>query len=345
MITIDVPVQDAPYQVLVGSGAINKLSDQLEKLLPTTKKVAVITDETVQGLYFDLLKNQLTTVDKEVVEYVVKPGEAAKSAENYLAILTWLAEHDMTRTDAIVALGGGVVGDLAGFVAATYLRGVPYIQIPTTLLAMVDSSVGGKTAIDLPAGKNLVGAFYQPRLVVVDPDVLLTLPKQILHDGYAEIIKYGMIGDAALLDILSGDHDLTEIIARCIQIKSKIVCVDPFDTTIRNLLNFGHTIGHALELLSDFQLSHGQAVAIGMAVDARAAGNQALIGKLEQLLAKYKLPMTTTFTADEIFTYATRDKKRTGDTITNIVPVATGHCELQRISMTDYHNWLKSGLE
>ena len=344
MITIDVLVQ-MPYQVLVGSGVINQLGNQITKLLPTTKKVAVITDETVQGLYFDIVKNQLAAVEKEVIQYVLKPGETAKSAENYIAILSWLAQNEITRTDTIIAFGGGVIGDLAGFVAATYLRGISYIGIPTTLLAMVDSSVGGKTAIDLPAGKNLVGAFYQPRLVLVDIDVLATIPPKILNDGYAEIIKYGMIGDAELLKILADNHDRQKIIARCIKMKSKIVCADPFDATVRNLLNFGHTIGHALELLSDYQLSHGQAVAIGMAVDTRATGNQALIELLERLLVKYELSTTTDFTATEIFAATTRDKKRSGNEITNVVPVALGICELQKIPLAKYHDWLKTGLE
>ena len=344
MITIDIPVA-TPYQVLVGEHVITKLGSQLEKLLPAVKKVAVITDETVEELYSDIIKQQLLAVNKEVILSAVTPGEASKSSENYFNILAWLADNELTRTDVIIALGGGVVGDLAGFVAATYLRGVDYLQIPTTLLAMVDSSVGGKTAIDLPAGKNLVGAFYQPRLVLCDPNVLKTLPPATLADGYAEIIKYGMIGDAHLLTTLAQDHELHEIIARCIKMKSDIVCADPFDATIRNLLNFGHTIGHALELLSGFQLSHGQAVAVGMAVDARAAGNTELVQLLKHLLVKYELPMTTTFTADEIFTCATRDKKRTGDHITNIIPVAIGKCELQKIPLSDYYNWLKVGLK
>ena len=348
MITINIPVAK-PYDVVIGNGILSEIGKKLKQHLPKAKKVAIITDDNVKALYLDAVKKYMLDVELEVLDYSIIPGETSKNADNYIKLQTWLAENDLTATDVIVALGGGVVGDLAGFVAATYLRGIPYVGIPSTLLAMVDSSVGGKTAIDLPAGKNLVGAFYQPSLVLCDIRLLDTLTADILHDGYSEVIKYGMLGNAELLVELGKEKvDIQEIVATCIKMKRDIVLVDEFDKGLRKLLNFGHTIGHAIEQVSGYQISHGKAVAIGMAMDTQAALQLGLCDErsllvLSDLLEKYELPKMTTYGAEEIYEAATRDKKREADQITNIIPCEFGKCEMQTISMKEFYDWIKMG--
>jgi len=246
-----------------------------------------------------------------------------------------------------------VVGDLAGFVAATYLRGVPFVQIPTTLLAMVDSSVGGKTAVDIPAGKNLVGAFHQPAMVICDPAVLATLPAENFADGMAEIIKHGMIRSKKLLQMINCDsYQMPEIIAANVEIKRDIVQRDEFDTGERQLLNFGHAIGHALEKLSRFEISHGKAVAIGMEIITRAAVKKGecpteCLEILQKLLQKYNLPTRASadlnFTPQEIFDATLTDKKRMGDVITEIIPHALGVCELREMPIDELFDWIHIG--
>ena len=348
MIIVDVPTEK-PYEVLIGNGILNQIGTRLQQLLPKAKKVAIITDDNVKALYLADVKKYLSLIGLEVFDYSIPPGEASKSSDNYIKLQSWLAANALTGTDVIIALGGGVVGDLAGFVAATYLRGIPYLQIPTTLLAMVDSSVGGKTAIDLPAGKNLVGAFYQPTLVLCDIDLLDTLAVDILQDGYSEVIKYGMLGNPELLADLAENHDIAEIIAVCVRMKRDIVLVDEFDKGVRKLLNFGHTVGHAIEQVSGYQISHGKAVAIGMAMDTRAAVQLGLcdarcLTVLSDLLKKYELPSVTTYSAKEIYEAATRDKKREGDKITNIIPSEFGKCEMKIISMEEFYEWVEKGV-
>lgn len=348
MITVNVPVAN-PYDVMIGTGILSQIGKKIQQLLPKAKKVAIITDDHVKALYLTDVKRNVSEIGLEVFDYCINPGEASKNGANYLTIQSWLAEVGITGTDVIIALGGGVVGDLAGFVAATYLRGIAYIQMPSTLLAMVDSSVGGKTAIDLPEGKNLVGAFYQPAFVLCDIDLLDTLADDILHDGYSEVIKYGMLGDRQLLaDLAKEQVDINEVVATCVRMKRDIVCTDEFDKGVRKLLNFGHTVGHAIEQVSGYQISHGKAVAMGMAIDTRAAVKTGLcdasvLTTLLNLLEKYHLPSVTMYGAQELFDGATRDKKRSGDMITNVIPTALGKCELQDILMDELYEWIEKG--
>ena len=360
MITIPVTA-GAGYDVQVASGLLGEIGERL-LVLPRVHIVAVVTDDNVRNLYLDIVMNSLQNKGFVAIFFTIKPGEASKCAAQYVALLQWLAENKLTRADAIVALGGGVVGDLVGFAAATYLRGVPFIQIPTTLLAMVDSSVGGKTAIDLPAGKNLAGAFYQPKMVLCDPDVLRTLAPNRWADGFAEAIKHGMIADAGLLEVL-GDcmpprpcnndmppaNILDKIIANNITIKRDIVQRDEFEMGERKFLNFGHTIAHAIEQLSDYAVSHGHAVAIGMAVITRAAVRKNicppnLLAMLLQLLTRYDLPNYTEYDPLALFNAALHDKKRTGGTITEVIPYEAGRCELYEIPIEELHNWIEMGL-
>ena len=258
----------------------------------------------------------------------------------------------LTRTDLIVALGGGVVGDLAGFAAACYLRGIRFIQVPTTLLAAVDSSVGGKTAIDLDAGKNLAGAFWQPSLVLCDTDTLSTLPEEIFRDGCAEVIKYAVLYDPELIQQLleSGlDFDRESVITRCVQWKRDVVMEDEFDTGARMKLNLGHTFGHGVEAKSHFSVSHGKAVAIGMAMVGRASAKSGICSeetshRIQKILQLFGLPVSTEYTAEELYTYTLSDKKRSGGSLTLIVPKEIGHCEGISVPVDQLPSFIEAGL-
>ena len=253
-----------------------------------------------------------------------------------MELLTVLAQQQLTRSDLLVALGGGVVGDLTGFAAATFLRGVKFIQVPTTLLAAVDSSVGGKTAIDLPAGKNLAGAFYQPSLVLCDTDTLDTLPRSVFLDGCAEVIKYGIIYDRAFFDYLRAagpEFDREAVIRRCVELKRDVVALDEFDTGERMKLNLGHTLGHGVEARSHFSLSHGKSVSIGIAMVSRAAAREGLLRQedaqiIQDTLESYGLPISTEYPTRELISYMLSDKKRSGGTIPLIIPTEIGHCDI-----------------
>ena len=237
MITVSINTQITreahSYGIHIASGLITATGVKAREVFPQAETIALVTDEAVKALYLETVRQSLDQQGFRVLCFTVPGGEVSKNADFYFSLLNWLAENRLTRTDAIVALGGGVLGDLAGFAAASYLRGIPVAQIPTTLLAMVDSSVGGKTAIDLHAGKNLAGAFYQPSLVLCDTDVLATLPSGVFNDGCAEVIKYGMIRDSALLEKIAArpiQDQLDEVIAACVGIKRDILQNDVFDT-------------------------------------------------------------------------------------------------------------------
>ena len=342
------------YDVLIGKGLLSELGARVRTLLPKTRTVAVVTDETVAALYLKPVSDTLAQAGLQSSDHIIPPGEGSKTGTQYLSLLNRLAERRVTRTDCILALGGGVVGDLAGFAAATYLRGIPYIQVPTTLLAMVDSSVGGKTAIDLPAGKNLAGAFRQPALVVADVDTLDSLPEAVFSEGMGEVIKYGMLASAGILDQLlndnlSGEGALSGLIAACVAIKRDIVERDEFDTACRQLLNLGHTIGHAIEQLEGYAIPHGHAVAIGMVLETRAAVKKGLcppqcLTVLESLLERCKLPGRTKHGAKAIFEAALSDKKRTGEQITIVAPRALGKSELLTIPLSELYDWIELGV-
>ncbi len=312
--------------------------------------VAVISDDRVAGLYLPRLEAALKAADFQVFSYVFPHGEASKNAATYINILEFLAASHLTRTDMVAALGGGVVGDIAGFSAATYLRGVKLVQIPTTLLACVDSSIGGKTGIDLSAGKNLAGAFHQPAAVLTDPGLLDTLPPDIYRDGMAEVIKYACIREGRLWGLLQTDGiPVREIIQLCVDIKLSIVGRDAFDRGERQLLNFGHTIGHAIEQCSGFALSHGMAVAAGMAVMTRACRSQGLcsqdtLNRLIGMLERHGLPTGTSFGAQELFSVIQADKKRSGGSITLVVLRAIGVAELRKTGMAEAFDFLAEGL-
>lgn len=307
-------------EIYIENGLLSKVGE-LTKTVLKGKKIALISDTNVYPLYGKNIKNQLENEGYKVFTYIFEAGEASKNTRELIKIVEFMAENELTREDGAVALGGGVCGDMVGFAASVFLRGIKFVQIPTSLLAQVDSSVGGKTAVDLPQGKNLCGAFHQPSLVIIDPDVLKTLSHHFFSDGMGEVIKYGCIKSASLFEKLeSGDvkDNLTDIITECVSIKRQVVENDEKEHGERALLNFGHTCGHAIEKLWNFEtVSHGEAVAIGMVMITRAGENLGITEKgttdrLIKVLEKNDLKISDTHTDKEIISAMNGDKKRTG---------------------------------
>lgn len=307
-------------------------------------RIHIISDSTVAPLYLQKLEQQFTL---PVTHTVIPAGEEHKRLSTVEGIYHDLLASGMTRKDLIVALGGGVVGDITGFAAATFLRGVSLCQIPTTLLAQVDSSVGGKTGVDMPEGKNLVGAFYQPRLVLIDPSVLTTLPEQTFADGMAEVVKYGYISNRDILDMVSAPdykQNIESIICECVKIKRDVVTIDEHDTGLRMILNFGHTIGHAAEKLGNYvDLTHGQAVAVGMVAAMRLSaflGNEDLTGRLIEILKHIGLPTELKYDREDIYRSLLSDKKKFGATVNFILVREPGRAEITPIDAEKLHEYV-----
>lgn len=339
------------YQVMIGSDLMMRLGTYAASI-KKPGKAAIISDSNVWPLYGSVVEESLRKADFNVIHYTFPAGEERKNPDTYFSILNFLAENQLTRSDLIIALGGGVVGDMTGFAAATYLRGVSYIQIPTSLLAMVDSSVGGKTAIDLPAGKNLVGAFYQPSLVLCDINALATLPDEIFRDGCAEVIKYGVLYDKDLFSHLAAHgpaFDRETVIARCVELKRDVVMEDEFDTGARQKLNLGHTIGHGVEAQSNFTISHGKAVAIGMAIVSKAGAragicDAAVYPQILAILNKFTLPTSAAYSARQLYTSALSDKKRSGGMVNLIIPETIGRCVIRPTPVSELQSFIEAGL-
>ncbi len=319
---IDVALGERSYPILIGAGAMADNSS-LRSALPGNR-VMVVTNETVAPLYLDALERALGEVRADVC--VIPDGEGYKTLATYESVLDSLLAHGHPRTTTVIALGGGVVGDIAGFVAATYQRGVAFVQVPTTLLAQVDSSVGGKTAVNHPRGKNMIGAFHQPNLVLADTDTLRTLPDREFRAGVAEVIKYGVIKDPALFQflideraaILARDEPaLRHIITRSCAIKAAVVAADERETGERAILNFGHTFGHAIEVLTEFELLHGEGVALGMVMAADLSARLEWLDadtarRIKRLVADYGLPIVppmNRLAPDDMLDVMGRDKK------------------------------------
>lgn len=339
------------YDVLIGTDLLNNTGEHIAQI-HNSGKAAIISDSNVWPLYGSTVQSSLEKAGFKCSSYVFPAGEASKNTGTYLNILNFLAESQVTRSDLIIALGGGVVGDITGFAAATFLRGVSYVQIPTSLLAMVDSSVGGKTAIDLPAGKNLVGAFKQPSLVLCDVSTLTTLPSEQFLDGCAEIIKYGMLYDFDLFTYLleaGPAFDQESVIAKCITYKRDVVLEDEFDTGARQKLNLGHTLGHGIETGSSFKITHGRAVSAGMAVITKACAQMGICTQhtyttLVMLLKKFSLPTETEMDASVLYASALSDKKRSGTVVNLIVPKRIGECQIYPIPIQELESFIKAGL-
>jgi 3-dehydroquinate synthase len=332
-------------QAIVEWDVLHRLPEVLQASgLP--RRIFIVTDTKVGKLYSEPIQNLLQGAGFAPQVLAIPAGESSKSLECWQQILNWLVENKAERQEALVALGGGVVGDLTGFVAACYHRGIPLIQVPTSLLAQVDSAIGGKTGINHTRGKNLIGAIYQPRLIIVDPACLLTLPDRVYREGWAEIVKYGVILDADLFKLLEthasslharkGDALLvTKIITRCIQLKMDVVGADERDSGLRNILNYGHTFGHALEALTDYGTwLHGEAVSIGMEVAAQIAVSRGLLPsedamRQRRLLQALGLPIHYSgIDTESIFTAMQRDKKVRAGRMRWVLPTHIGHAEM-----------------
>ena len=321
--------------MLIGEGLIDRSGELTAKVVAPCKCL-IVTDDTVDELYGDRVQISFRFAGFDARRFAFPAGEANKNLATLTDILNALGEAGLSRSDLVVALGGGVTGDMAGFAAAIYTRGIRFVQVPTTLLAAVDASVGGKTAVDMPFGKNMVGACHQPSLVITDTDVLRDLPALQLSNGAAEAIKCGVLNDPELFDLLAGGDWLgriDEVVARCVAYKRDVVAGDEFDTGARAFLNLGHTFGHAIEVCSGLRMLHGQAVGVGMLMAAAVAGcPEAMIRRLADCLRANGLPTHCDYGAEALSRAALSDKKRAGDAITLVLPQAS--CSAGRSRMT-----------
>lgn len=337
------------YDILIGGGLVDKAGELIKQVKKPCRAV-IVTDSNVDALYSERVKNSLTKEGFEVSKFTFTAGETSKCSDTFIEILETLASRKITRSDMLIALGGGVVGDITGFAASCYLRGIDFVQIPTTLLAAVDSSVGGKTAIDLKAGKNLAGAFYQPKMVICDTDTFNTLPEREVACGYAEVIKYGILFDKDFCDDLEkGTCDINAIVEKCVVFKRDIVERDEFDRGERKLLNLGHTAAHGIEKVSHFSLTHGEAVAVGMVIAAKIAENmgiceKGLSEKVKALEEKYYLPTSYDITAEDLYDAALSDKKRESSIITLVLPEKMGKCRICDVEVSELLSLFKQAL-
>lgn len=361
------------YDIHVGSGLLSR-AGEICSWSGFSRRAFVVADEQVYALHFSELNSALKAYGFSVGVYTFPAGEASKTPETVLEIITQMSDEGYTRDDFLIALGGGVTCDIAGLAAALYCRGIKCITVPTTLLAMVDASVGGKTGVNIGSFKNRCGVFSQPARVICDPELLSTLPEENFAEGMAEIIKYGMIGNLPLLETLERSlplyklnpaeartvrgfspiveslyrtyhTQLTDIICRCIEEKAHFVENDEFDNGERRLLNFGHTLGHAIEAAGNFVVPHGFAVAIGMAAFTRHAEALRICPKgtakrLETLLCACGLPVDCAYSADEIFRFMLSDKKRNISGTTIIIPIAYGRCEARIVGDGELRDYL-----
>ena len=334
---------DRPYDVLIGPGLLSRAGEEIAKAVKPCR-AAVITDDTVRILYGEQVTDSLRSAGFETDIWAFPHGEKHKSMETLAQALEWLGSIGLSRSDVVVALGGGVPGDLAGFAAAVFNRGTRFVQIPTTLLAAVDSSVGGKTAVDLAVGKNLAGAFHQPEIVLCDTDVIRALPAPLKRDGLAEMLKYGVLTDPALFSALhtsAWEQHMDQVIARCVAIKRDYVTGDERDEGKRQFLNLGHTFGHAVELCSGYTLTHGQGVGAGMVMAARAADMDPAL--IEDACLACGLPIRVPYTAAELAAAALRDKKRRGGKITLVLPEKIGQCYLKTVDVAELPAYFAKG--
>ncbi len=329
----EVTMRDQQYDVVVGRNCL----DNIEQYLDLNRKVLIVTDNGIPLQYIQKVYSKC----KDFVVYTFRQGEASKNFSNYEDILNCLIENKFLRTDCIVAIGGGVVGDLAGFVASTYMRGICFYNIPTTLLSQVDSSVGGKTAIDKNGIKNIVGAFYPPKKVVIDPNVLETLSKRQLLSGLVEAIKMGATSDKSLFELIKDSKnlmdDIDEIIVKSINVKKNVVEEDPNEKGLRKILNFGHTIGHAIESSGKFDnYLHGECVGIGMLY----LSSEKVREEILNVLNKYSLPNKVDIEKEELLQYILLDKKRSNDYLSIIYVNEIGTCEIKKVSIEEMKNYL-----
>ena len=348
MTKLTLSTTDSRYDIFVGDGALRDALPQIVRKNSGTKAL-VVTDTNVGPLYAGDVKNVLTSCGYDAHVFEFPAGEKSKQMSTVMNILASLAENEFTRKDMIVALGGGVTGDMAGFAASMWMRGMDFVQIPTSLLAQVDSSIGGKTGVDLPQGKNLVGAFWQPIGVVADTVMLSTLPDVFFTDGMAEVIKSACIKDAGLFESLeNGTMSNSDMVARCIDIKRVVVQNDERENGERKLLNFGHTLAHALEKHHDFEMSHGRAVAVGMAYITQMSEKMGIssVGTHDRLCAvlkKYNLPVCDDTKIADFLPHILMDKKRSGDSVDTVLLEEIGKAVVFPVKTADFSSFLYDG--
>lgn len=335
------------YNIYIGEGESERLCSYLSPL-SLGKKIMIVTDDTVANLYLGTVERILTEGGYECSHFIFPHGEESKSAVTYISIMNNLARRRFTREDSILALGGGVVGDISGFAASTYMRGIRYVQMPTTLLSAVDSSVGGKCAIDIEGGKNLVGSFWQPSAVICDVNFLDTLPCEYFSDGMAEVIKYALLHSGELLSLIEGgraQENIAHVIEKCVCIKRDVVARDERDQGERAQLNLGHTLAHAIEAHSGFSISHGRAVGIGMCAITRGCERMGLCEsetreRLLSLIEAYSLDSNCPYPIDELLSYIQNDKKSKGDGLELVLVRSFGECELKKVKFSEIKDYL-----
>ena len=347
------------YEVLIGTGLIDSCGTHIRECLIRAQKALIVTDTNVAPLYLARVKSSLEREGFSVWEYVFEAGEEKKNIESIAGMWAVMAKDEFTRTDVVVSLGGGVATDMGGFAAATFLRGIKVVQIPTSLLAMADAAIGGKTGIDLPQGKNLVGAFHQPSMVIEDTDCLSTLSPETFTEGMAEVIKYAFIMDPELYEMLSGiasegramtlqeDIDtVTKILIRCVKDKAEVITEDEHDNGRRQILNYGHTVGHVIERNSNFTLAHGVCVAKGMGIITDACLKAGLTteetaASIKELISAYGLPTGDPITAEEAVSGAMNDKKKRGEKISVILVNEIGKAEIKKMTPEEFTEFLR----
>lgn len=347
MVTVKVNASKE-YDVIIGQNTSALLGKKIREAFGEVK-VCIVTDDNVASLHGKRIETYLDEEGLRHKTFVFPNGEKSKSPEVLFELLEFLAENRFSRKDVLVALGGGVTGDLTGLAAAMYMRGMHLVQMPTTLLAMVDSSVGGKTAVNLKSGKNLAGVFNQPELVLCDLRMLLTLSADIFADGMAEVIKYGVIADKELFRVIRDGEiaeNLEKIIARCVSIKRDIVNEDEFDNGKRQLLNFGHTLAHSIEKLSNFEIPHGKAVAMGMLLISEIAwkngfSSERCQDEIIDALLENNLPVSCPFEISELYYAAENDKKSSSGRISIIIPEKIGECKIMNIALAEFKELLE----
>ena len=338
MKTININVSSKNYNIHIGKSILKNAGEVINNL-GFNGKVLIVTDDNVAPLYLETVKNSIESVGIQAFSVILPNGEEHKNMDSVMKIYEVAAKNNFNRKDMFVALGGGVIGDMTGFAAATFLRGIKYVQIPTTLLAQVDSSIGGKTGIDLAYGKNLVGAFCQPEAVIADSSVIKTLTDEHIASGMAEVIKSAFIRDKKLVELLGKsenfEDDVEEFIIRSMNVKKEVVEIDEFEKYERMMLNFGHTLGHSIEKLMNFTgISHGQAVAVGMSLITK---NSEVKNVLDNILNKYNLATTTIFSTEALIDAAKNDKKAVSDGINIVVVEEIGKAEIKKITFEEFY--------
>ena len=351
MKSIQVQAQNGTYNVVIKPGLLSQVGLLLPEKLKKGRALLVCDDITA-SLFSGVVTASLKSIGLHISTFVFPHGEANKTWNTVGAILEAAAEASLTRQDFFIALGGGVCGDLTGFAASVYLRGVPFVQIPTTLLAAVDASVGGKTGANLGAGKNLAGTFYQPAGVLFDPEVLKTLPQAQIDQGKAEMIKHAILSGGRLYEIAQQGallDNVEEVVALNVEIKASFFQADPYDTGCRQLLNFGHTIGHAIEKYSQYTVSHGQAVAMGIVAETKAFikfynEKSEVLEIIKSVFEKNSISFKNPYTFQELIQIVTHDKKLAGGHLNIIAPVGIGNCQLRAIPVAHLEEYIAGGL-